>query len=743
MHFNADLFRQAGRRHPGDDRAHDRPRHRLHAGDHRDRAARSSRPGQRLAHHGRRQGRRLEPARPVVHHAKGAALPQWFQSRPSAAGNGYDGGASSGSNYGPNSKALIALITARADGHREVGRRHAGADPRGCRDRIRHQGSTPTSAPPTRCCRSIASRKRADSPLPMVKKLVESKIQGPGARLPRRSDSQRAGTEHRAGPARLTLAPPGKQDARMSRGRLRVMLGAAPGVGKTFAMLEEGRRLREPRARTSSSRSSRPTAARPQPRCSTGSRCCPGARSPTAASRSTRWTWRRLRPDARTSRWSTNSPTPTRPARRTRSAGRMWMPSSRPASTCSRRSTCSTSSRSTTWCARSPEFRSVKRSRTRCCGEPTRSNSSTSRPRRFAIGCPRVSSIRRRAWTRRSATTSGSATSRRCASWRCCGSPTRWMSRCRRTGSRRASTRRGRRASESSSRSPAVRRARRCFAAAHESRLGPAAVSSWPCTSPARTASSEGNPAELDAQRALIETLGGSYHHVVADQIPVALVEFARSVNATQLVIGVSRRSRFESIVGGAGIGASVIRLAGDIDVHIVPHAQAGKRRLPTIGGALSLRRRIAGVGAHRRRPAADDLAAHRSSAPRATLSTEVLAYQLFVVVVALVGGIWPALLAAVGAGFFLDFFFEPPLYVIRIAEPSHFVVADHLSGGRGARQPRRRPGRTAPACREPFGRRIRGARGRRQRGHRRHRCHRGARRPPARGVRDDERRAR
>ena len=29
----------------------------------------------------------------------------------------------------------------------------------------------------------------------------------------------------------------------MPRGHLRVMLGAAPGVGKTYAMLEEGRRL--------------------------------------------------------------------------------------------------------------------------------------------------------------------------------------------------------------------------------------------------------------------------------------------------------------------------------------------------------------------------------------------------------------------------------------------------------------------------------------------------------------------
>jgi two-component system sensor histidine kinase KdpD len=182
-----------------------------------------------------------------------------------------------------------------------------------------------------------------------------------------------------------------------------------------------------------------------------------------------------------------------------------------------------------------------------------------------------------------------------------------------------------------------------------------------------------GDPSVLDAQRALLETLGGSYHHVVADQVPVALVEFAKSVNATQLVIGVSRRSRFESIVGGTGIGASVIRLAGDIDVHIVPHAQAGKRRLPTVGGALSLRRRVIGVVlAVVGLPLMTwPLTAIRTPA---ALSTEVLAYQLFVVVVALVGGIWPALLAAVGAGFFLDFFFEPPLYVIRIAEPSHFV---------------------------------------------------------------------
>lgn len=184
----------------------------------------------------------------------------------------------------------------------------------------------------------------------------------------------------------------------------------------------------------------------------------------------------------------------------------------------------------------------------------------------------------------------------------------------------------------------------------------------------------EANPAALTAQRALVESLGGTYHQVIGDSTPTALVEFARGVNATQLVIGVSRRSRLTTFLTGEGIGATVIRESGDIDVHIVSPRTAGRFALPRFRGSLTRPRKISGFAlAIIGLPLLTwPLAALRSPD---SMASDVLAYQLLVVVVALIGGIWPGALTAVAAGLTLDFFFVEPVHTVTISQPLHFLA--------------------------------------------------------------------
>ena len=96
--------------------------------------------------------------------------------------------------------------------------------------------------------------------------------------------------------------------------------------------------------------------------------------------------------------------------------------------------------------------------------------------------------------------------------------------------------------------------------------------------------------------------------------MPDALLEFARAENATQLVLGVSRRSRLAAMLTGPGIGADIIRHSGDIDVHLVTHHQMGKGYgLPRLHGSLTRRRRLRGL---RPQPAAPR-AAHAGARAR------------------------------------------------------------------------------------------------------------------------------
>ncbi|MCQ6555426.1 DUF4118 domain-containing protein [Streptomyces sp. C10-9-1] len=184
------------------------------------------------------------------------------------------------------------------------------------------------------------------------------------------------------------------------------------------------------------------------------------------------------------------------------------------------------------------------------------------------------------------------------------------------------------------------------------------------------------SPKELTVQRTLVEDLGGTFHHVIGDDVPSALLEFARGVNATQIVLGSSRRKSWQYLFG-PGVGASVARDSGpDLDVHIVTHDEAGKGRgLPGARGArLGRPRTVAAWLAGVLGPAVlTVLLRHLEDGPG--LANDVLLFLFLTVLAALLGGLLPALVSAAVGSLLLNYFFTPPTHTLDIAEPQNLVA--------------------------------------------------------------------
>ncbi|MER6254616.1 sensor histidine kinase KdpD [Streptomyces sp. NPDC001584] len=185
------------------------------------------------------------------------------------------------------------------------------------------------------------------------------------------------------------------------------------------------------------------------------------------------------------------------------------------------------------------------------------------------------------------------------------------------------------------------------------------------------------SPKELAVQRTLVEDLGGTFHHVIGDDVPDALLEFARGVNATQIVLGVSRRRSWQSVFS-PGVSATVARESGpDLDVHIVTHDEAakGRRGLPVPQGArLGRHRLIWGWLTGLAGPALLTVLLSQV-VPELGLANDMLLFLTFTVAAALLGGLLPALASAAFGSLLLNYYFTPPVHKLTIADPKNIVA--------------------------------------------------------------------
>ncbi|MET4094262.1 DUF4118 domain-containing protein [Arthrobacter sp. UYCu712] len=184
------------------------------------------------------------------------------------------------------------------------------------------------------------------------------------------------------------------------------------------------------------------------------------------------------------------------------------------------------------------------------------------------------------------------------------------------------------------------------------------------------------SPQALEAQRRLILDLGGSYHVVTGEDPAGALLDFARSVNATQIVVGISRHRKLAGLLGtllGGGIGTRVVRDSGDIDVHMVSHPLGGRGTGPRRQRDLGRVRIGAGFVMAVVLPVLLQMLI--SLNPDQNIATAALVQLAGSVAVALVGGLWPAMLAALWSSLLVNYFSTPPVGSLTINDPQNLLA--------------------------------------------------------------------
>ena len=176
----------------------------------------------------------------------------------------------------------------------------------------------------------------------------------------------------------------------------------------------------------------------------------------------------------------------------------------------------------------------------------------------------------------------------------------------------------------------------------------------------------------------LAEALGGeavttpSGANSIADDV----VGYAQSHNVTQIIIGKSARSRWFEILHGSVVH-DLVRRSGNISVHVIAGDQLPGSPIPKKNVRTSDRDQIFDPWPYLFAAVGVALALGCAELVNYWIGVENvdLVFLTAVVGVAVRFGLWPSLLASVTSALCYNFFFLPPLYTFTIADP-HNIAA-------------------------------------------------------------------
>src|SRR5712675_1347419 len=176
----------------------------------------------------------------------------------------------------------------------------------------------------------------------------------------------------------------------------------------------------------------------------------------------------------------------------------------------------------------------------------------------------------------------------------------------------------------------------------------------------------------------LAESLGGEAVTIPSAERQIAddVIGYAESQNVTHIIIGKSSRSRWFEIVHGSVVH-ELVRRSGNISVHVIAGDAVGGEPIPkktvrTADGAeaFDLQRYIVALAV-----VAVALGVGEAIQPWLGIENVDLVFLTAVVGVAVRYGLLPSLVASVAASLCYNFFFLPPIYTFTITDPTNVVA--------------------------------------------------------------------
>src|SRR5579871_2889143 len=176
----------------------------------------------------------------------------------------------------------------------------------------------------------------------------------------------------------------------------------------------------------------------------------------------------------------------------------------------------------------------------------------------------------------------------------------------------------------------------------------------------------------------LAESLGGEAITLPASERGIAddVIGYAQANNVTQIIIGKSARSRWFEILHGSVVH-DLVRRSGNISVHVIAGDAIAGEPVPKKSVRAADRSRAVDVRPYGAALLAVLVALGFGELIQAWVGAGNvdLAFLTAVVAVAVRYGLWPSLLASLASALAYNFFFLPPIYTFTIADPANVVA--------------------------------------------------------------------